>query len=211
MFTCSRTWSLDEASAHGAAMACTVNVHEARIHLPKLLADVARGEEIAIARGGKPVARPVPCGRAGHRGNLAGPKGSPSASPPCRPSLPIPSTGCSLPRPRLVTCRSLRPTGKSLPIPSRSSGGRDTGAAHSVHLETRLRECSSLLLPHLANGSLLPLPIPDPPDPEPVGHPAVPARAGEPADGTHGRKDLDELVTREAPAILVVHRNAIAG
>ena len=37
-----------------------VNVHEAKTHLSKLLARVAAGEEIVIARGGKPVARLVP-------------------------------------------------------------------------------------------------------------------------------------------------------
>lgn len=41
-------------------MARTVNVHEAKTHLSKLLAEVDRGEEIVIARGGKPVARLVP-------------------------------------------------------------------------------------------------------------------------------------------------------
>lgn len=38
----------------------TVNVHEAKTHLSRLLADVARGEEIVIARAGKPIARLVP-------------------------------------------------------------------------------------------------------------------------------------------------------
>jgi len=37
-----------------------VNIHEARTHLPRLLRRVARGEEVLIARGGKPVARLVP-------------------------------------------------------------------------------------------------------------------------------------------------------
>lgn len=41
-------------------MARTVNVHEAKTHLSKLLAEVGRGEEIVIARAGKPVARLVP-------------------------------------------------------------------------------------------------------------------------------------------------------
>lgn len=40
----------------------TVNVHEAKTHLSKLLARVARGEEILIARAGKPIARLVPAG-----------------------------------------------------------------------------------------------------------------------------------------------------
>ena len=37
----------------------TVNVHEAKTHLSRLLADVEAGEEITIARAGKPVARLV--------------------------------------------------------------------------------------------------------------------------------------------------------
>lgn len=37
-----------------------VNVHEAKTQLSRLLARVAAGEEIVIARGGKPVARLVP-------------------------------------------------------------------------------------------------------------------------------------------------------
>jgi prevent-host-death family protein len=40
-----------------------VNVHEAKTHFSKLLARVAAGEEIVIARGGKPVARLVPIER----------------------------------------------------------------------------------------------------------------------------------------------------
>lgn len=37
-----------------------VSVHEAKTHLSRLLRRVAGGEEIVIARGGKPVARLVP-------------------------------------------------------------------------------------------------------------------------------------------------------
>ena len=37
-----------------------VNLHEAKTHLSRLLADVEGGEEIQIARAGKPVARLVP-------------------------------------------------------------------------------------------------------------------------------------------------------
>jgi prevent-host-death family protein len=37
-----------------------VNVHEAKTHLSQLLVRVAQGEEIIIARAGKPVARLVP-------------------------------------------------------------------------------------------------------------------------------------------------------
>jgi len=37
-----------------------VNVHEAKTHLSKLLERVAMGEEVVIAKAGKPVARLVP-------------------------------------------------------------------------------------------------------------------------------------------------------
>ncbi len=37
-----------------------VNIHEAKTHLSRLLAEVAAGEEIVIAKAGKPVARIVP-------------------------------------------------------------------------------------------------------------------------------------------------------
>lgn len=39
----------------------TVNVHEAKTQLSRLLAQVEAGEEVIIARNGKPVARLVPC------------------------------------------------------------------------------------------------------------------------------------------------------
>lgn len=35
----------------------TVNVHEAKTHLSRLLARVAEGEEVVIAKAGKPIAR----------------------------------------------------------------------------------------------------------------------------------------------------------
>jgi prevent-host-death family protein len=38
----------------------TVNVHEAKTHLSRLLDDVGEGEEVVIAKAGKPVARLVP-------------------------------------------------------------------------------------------------------------------------------------------------------
>jgi prevent-host-death family protein len=38
----------------------TVNVHEAKTHLSRLLDKVSRGEEITIAKAGKPIARLVP-------------------------------------------------------------------------------------------------------------------------------------------------------
>lgn len=44
-----------------------VNVHEAKTHLSRLLRRVAKGEEIVIARAGRPVARLAPL----RRGNRA--------------------------------------------------------------------------------------------------------------------------------------------
>ena len=38
----------------------TVNVHEAKTHLSRMLERVAAGEEIVIAKNGKPVAKLVP-------------------------------------------------------------------------------------------------------------------------------------------------------
>ena len=43
-------------------MAKTVNIHEAKTHLSRLIADVERGEDVTIARAGEPVARLVPAG-----------------------------------------------------------------------------------------------------------------------------------------------------
>lgn len=41
-------------------MARTVNVHDAKTHLSRLLEDVRRGEEIILAKNGTPCARLVP-------------------------------------------------------------------------------------------------------------------------------------------------------
>jgi len=38
----------------------TVNIHEAKTHLSRLLEQVAAGEEIIIAKAGTPIARVVP-------------------------------------------------------------------------------------------------------------------------------------------------------
>jgi prevent-host-death family protein len=38
----------------------TVNVHEAKTHLSRLLSGVERGDEIVIARAGRPIARLLP-------------------------------------------------------------------------------------------------------------------------------------------------------
>ena len=40
----------------------TVNIHEAKTHLSRLLARVMGGEEIIIAKAGKPIAKLVPYG-----------------------------------------------------------------------------------------------------------------------------------------------------
>jgi len=45
----------------------TVNVHEAKTHLSRLLEQVEAGEEIVLARNGKAVARLVPIGRTERR------------------------------------------------------------------------------------------------------------------------------------------------
>ena len=52
----------------------TVNVHEAKTHLSRLLARVEAGEEVVIARNGKPVARLVRCKPKGkpQPGSMAG-------------------------------------------------------------------------------------------------------------------------------------------
>jgi prevent-host-death family protein len=44
-------------------MALQVNVHEAKTHLSRLLARVQEGEEIIIAKAGRPIARLVPVGK----------------------------------------------------------------------------------------------------------------------------------------------------
>ena len=44
-----------------------VTIHEAKTHLSRLLRRVAMGEEVVIARGGKPVARLVPLEGSFHR------------------------------------------------------------------------------------------------------------------------------------------------
>ena len=41
-------------------MTLTVSIHEAKTHLSRLVARVSSGEEVIIAKAGKPVARLVP-------------------------------------------------------------------------------------------------------------------------------------------------------
>ena len=44
-----------------------VNVHEAKTHLSRLLERVSSGEEIVIAKAGKPIAKLVPLAQPGRR------------------------------------------------------------------------------------------------------------------------------------------------
>ena len=55
-------------------MSTTVNIHEAKTHLSRLLARVEAGEEVVIAKNGHPLARLVLIPRAGPRkpGRFAG-------------------------------------------------------------------------------------------------------------------------------------------
>jgi prevent-host-death family protein len=50
----------------------TVNIHEAKTHFSKLLRRVARGEEVVIARAGRPVARLSPIETAAKRPRVPG-------------------------------------------------------------------------------------------------------------------------------------------
>ncbi len=43
-------------------MSKTVNIHEAKTHLSRLLERVSEGEEVVISKAGRPVARLVPAG-----------------------------------------------------------------------------------------------------------------------------------------------------
>ncbi len=40
-----------------------INIHEAKTHLSRLIEDVANGNEVLIAKGGRAMARLVPLGR----------------------------------------------------------------------------------------------------------------------------------------------------
>ncbi len=40
-----------------------INIHQAKTHLSRLVDDVAGGQEVLIAKGGRPMARLVPLGR----------------------------------------------------------------------------------------------------------------------------------------------------
>ena len=49
------------------ARAKSINVHEAKTHFSKLLERVQAGEDVVIAKAGKPIARLVPFARPGKR------------------------------------------------------------------------------------------------------------------------------------------------
>lgn len=53
----------------------TVNIHQAKTHLSRLVQRVEAGEEIILARGGKPVARLVPLAQPGERRQFGRMKG----------------------------------------------------------------------------------------------------------------------------------------
>lgn len=53
----------------------TVNIHQAKTHLSRLVEDAAQGEEIVIAKAGQPRARLVPCQRPTKRRVLGRVKG----------------------------------------------------------------------------------------------------------------------------------------
>lgn len=57
-------------------MAKTVNVHEAKTHLSRLLEQVRQGEEVTIAKAGKPVARLVAVHQKPKRRKPGGAKGT---------------------------------------------------------------------------------------------------------------------------------------
>lgn len=44
-------------------MSVKINIHDAKTHLSRLLMRVCEGEEVVIAKAGKPVARLVPIGK----------------------------------------------------------------------------------------------------------------------------------------------------
>jgi prevent-host-death family protein len=48
----------------------TVNIHDAKTHLSALVEEAASGEEIIIAKAGKPVARLMPLGKKDFRKTL---------------------------------------------------------------------------------------------------------------------------------------------
>jgi prevent-host-death family protein len=53
----------------------TVNIHEAKTHLSRLLSRVEQGEEIVIARSGRPIARLLPFSTKSTKRVLGGARG----------------------------------------------------------------------------------------------------------------------------------------
>ena len=52
-----------------------VNIHEAKTHLSRLLSEVASGEEVVIAKSGKPIARLTPYSAPSHTRTFGRDKG----------------------------------------------------------------------------------------------------------------------------------------
>ncbi len=66
----------------------TVNTHEAKTHLSRLLARAAQGEEIVIAKAGRPVAKLVGIAPPVRRRKLGGARGQVVISPDFKAPLP---------------------------------------------------------------------------------------------------------------------------
>jgi len=71
-------------------MAFQVNIHEAKTNFSKLLARVSAGEEVVIARAGKPIARIVPFSERPMRRTPGSAKGKVAISPDFDAPLPEP-------------------------------------------------------------------------------------------------------------------------
>lgn len=66
----------------------SVNIHEAKTHFSKLVARVQQGEEVTIAKGGRPVARLVPAGLSQARRKPGSAKGQIKVTPSFDTPLP---------------------------------------------------------------------------------------------------------------------------
>jgi prevent-host-death family protein len=66
----------------------TVNIHEAKTHLSRLIQEVVAGEEIVIANAGRPVARLLPVGGPGAARSLGFMKGRIAVAPDFDAPLP---------------------------------------------------------------------------------------------------------------------------
>ncbi len=66
--SCSQSsYLFSQLAPKGCAVVVVVNVHQAKTQLSRLLAQVEAGEDVVIARRGKPVARLVGCKRRNKR------------------------------------------------------------------------------------------------------------------------------------------------